>query len=121
MLTIALSGNSLLMSSIGASLREHAEVRLLLLDTILSEAARQLDDLKPDAVILDLSATPSDWTVSVLKSNPNLLLIGVDPAANKALVFSGRPGTVSTADDLVHLIECREGSGAGLSREANGS
>ena len=115
MLTIALYGNSLVVSSIGASLRDRAGVRLLLLDATPPEAARQLDELKPHAVIFDLAATPSDWTVTVLKSNPQLLLIGIDLAANRALVLSGRPSSVATADDLVHLIESRVLESTGLS------
>ena len=57
----------------------------------------------------------------MLKSNPQLLLIGIDLAANRALVLSGRPISVATADDLVHLIESRVLESTGLSPETGGS
>ena len=106
MLTIALFGNSLVMSSIGASLQNRAGVRLLLVDAALPSPAQQLDTDDPDVVIFDLATIQPDRVVALLESHPRLL-VGIDLAANKALVLSGISTRVWTPDDLVQLIESR--------------
>lgn len=93
------------MSSLGASLRNRAEVRLMPADAALPNAAQQLETPDLDAVIFDLAVMQPDWAVALFKLRPRLLLIGIDLAANKALVLSGKPTRVWTTDDLVQLIK----------------
>jgi len=119
MLTVALYGNSVVMSSIGASLRNRPGVCLLLVDSSQPDAAQQLEAPDIDAVIFDLAVTLPDWAVALFKLRPHMLLIGIDLAANKALVLSGQPTRVWTTDDLMQLIEGRT-SGGPLSRPDSG-
>ncbi len=117
MRTLALCGNSLVMSSISAGLRDRAELRLVHLDATAPEAEQQLDALEPDAVIFDLASAEADRAVALMKSHPRFLWIGVDLAANKALVLSGQSTCVRTGDDLMQLIESRERPDDALQRE----
>ncbi len=118
MLTVALYGNSVVMSSIGASLQHRAGVRLLLVDASQPDATQQLETPALDAVIFDLAVMQPDWAVALFKLRPHILLIGIDLAANKALVLSGQPTRVWTTDDLVQLIESRTALGLGLRPDA---
>ncbi len=61
----------------------------------------------PDAIIFDVRSK-SDSAVSLWKAQPDVQLIGVDVAADQALVLFGRSLHVRTIDDLVQIIEERE-------------
>ncbi len=105
MRTVALCTNSLVVSSIGASLQGRAGLKVVRIDPALPDAIRRLGKLRPDVAILDLSAAQSELSISLLRRYPGLLLIGVDPRSNGLLVLSGLPARVLTTDDLVELIE----------------
>jgi len=102
---VALCGSSLLLSSIGASLKNRAELRVLEVEEGLSTAEQQERALRADAVVFDLTAVPRDWPLELLRARPDLLLIGVDLATDRAFVLSGRYTRLWTAGDLVQLIE----------------
>ncbi|MEW5831206.1 MAG: hypothetical protein AB1846_20120 [Chloroflexota bacterium] len=103
--TVILYGNSLAVSSIGAILRARPGLRLLPLDAALPGAAEQLEALRPDVILFDLAAVPPEFPVSLLREQPELLLIGLDAARDKLLLFSSRPARSLTNDQLVQEIE----------------
>ena len=103
--TVALYGNSLAVSSVGASLQGCAGLKVLRLDAALPDAAQQLSALQPDILIFDLAATRPNDAIGLWKARPALLLIGVDLAMGEARVLSGQPARALTTDDLLHVIE----------------
>ena len=107
MRTVAIYGNSLVLSSIRASLEHRAELRVFSFDAATPGAAERLSAMHPDAIVFDLASTQSDSAVALWKAQPNVLLIGVDLAADRALVLSGQSSHVLTPDDLVQVIETR--------------
>lgn len=105
MRTVILYGNSLAVSSVGASLRECDGLRVLPVSTGAADAVSELIELQPDVVIFDLSATQPNFAVALLQTRPGLLLVGVDLKTDKALVLSSQTSDVLTTEDLLHLIE----------------
>lgn len=105
MRTVILYGNSLVVSSIGASLQGRVGLHVLLLDAALPDAAQRLSALQPDAVIFDLATTQPDFAIALWKARPSLVLIGVDLTTGQALVLSGQASRALTTDDLLHVIE----------------
>ncbi len=105
MRTVALCTNSLMVSSVGASLEGRADLRLVRIDPDLPDAAWQLQNLSPDVAILDLCTAQSERAISLLSRRHDILLIGVHPASDELLVLSGYAAEVVTPDDLVELIE----------------
>ncbi len=103
--TVVLYGNSLVVSSVGASLQGRAGLRVLPLDAALPDAAGQLSALQPDVIIFDLATTLPNDAIRLWKALPALLLIGVDLAKGTALVLSGQTARALTTDDLLHVIE----------------
>ncbi len=103
--TVILYGNSLALSSIGASLREQAGLRVLPVDAALPDAARQLCELHPDVILFDLATAQPDFSIALLKARPHTLLIGVDLGTGKALVLSSQTSRALTTDDLLQVIE----------------
>ncbi|HNS52858.1 MAG TPA: hypothetical protein PKO09_16965 [Anaerolineae bacterium] len=111
--TVVLFGSSLAVSSIGASLQGCAGLRVLAVDGAAHGAAQRLGALRPDVVLFDLAAVPSDFAIDLWKAQPGTLLIGMDLLAGKALVLSGRPTLARTTGDLLGLIRRHKGGDAG--------
>ena len=111
--TVVLFGSSLAVSSIGASLQGCAGLRVLAVDGAAHGAAQRLRALRPDVVLFDLAAVPSDFAIDLWKARPSTLLIGMDLLAGKALVLSGRPTLARTTGDLLELIRRHKAGGRG--------
>lgn len=104
MRTIALCTNSVVVSSIGATLEGRSGVAVVRIDPHLPDAVRRLRDLRPDVAIVDLSTAQSE-AISLLRRYPGLLLIGVDLNSDELLVLSSKPVRPLTMDSLVQVIE----------------
>jgi len=103
--TVAILGNSLVLSSIRASLERQAGLRLHRFDMGLRGSIGQLSAVHPDAVVFDLASQPSDSAFALWKSQPQTLLIGVDMTVDQVLVFSSQITHVLTPEHLVEVIE----------------
>jgi hypothetical protein len=104
MKTIVLYGNSLVVSSIGASLQSCPDVQVLTVDATLPGADQRLSSLQPEIVVFDLAETRPELMIRLWKSQTHLSLIGVDLAESQALVLSGRPARILTLHDLLQVI-----------------
>jgi hypothetical protein len=107
MRTVALYGDSVVLSSIAASLERCAGLWVV--------RSESVGDLKPDVAIFDLAAGQPDIALALWKAQPNLMVIGVDLSADKALVLSGKESLVLTLEDLVNVIEGHPASSRGAS------
>jgi len=105
MRTVALYGNSLVVSSIGASLQGRAGLEVKYVDATLPNAASRLGALQPDVIIFDLAVAYPEFAIALWKAQPRLLLIGVNLTTGHALVLSGQPSRLLTMDDLLQVIE----------------
>lgn len=108
--TIALYGNSLIVSSIGASLVNQPSLTLHQLDTGTSDLAQYMKSEHPDVLIFDLATDYPNSPITLLKEHPRLLLIGIDISNAKMLVLSGQQSQALTIDDLTHVIEAQVAS-----------
>ncbi len=102
--TIVLYGNSLVISSFGASLQGISGLSILSLDAGLPDAVQRLQALKPDIVMFDLATAHPDFAITLWKTYPGLLLIGVDLPGGELLVLSGCREQVLNVSDLVEII-----------------
>jgi hypothetical protein len=102
---VVLYGDSLVLAGVGRSLERYPRFEVLSLDASSADAPRELDALRPAAVILDLSVVTTELAFSLLDERPDLLLIGLDPGGNGLLVLSGQHARQLTAADLAQLID----------------
>jgi len=101
---VVLYGSDLVVSTVGANLRGRVEFQILQIDPLLPDALQRLEAARPDVVLFDLADTQPDFTISVLRKHPGLMLIGVDLKSDKMLVMSGEESRLLTTDDLVHMM-----------------
>lgn len=108
---VVLCGNSVLMSSLGATCRR-AGFEVVTFDTNQADPADQLRHLSPDVILYDLAHPPADFVLKSLAQNPKRVLIGVDLDRDSMLVLSGLEERAVTTKDLLQVIENRHGSAA---------
>jgi hypothetical protein len=105
MQTVVLYGNSLVVSTFGASLEGLPGLRLLRVEPAAPGMEEQLCAIQPNIVIFDLAAEHTDFAVSLWKTMPDLLLIGVNPDSSQMLVLSGRQRQAQSVEDLLSIIQ----------------
>ena len=74
------------------------------IDAAMPGAIEKLSALEPDVIMLDLGTTRPDAVIALWKTRPDLLLIGVDLAADRMLILSGHPARALTAEDLIDAL-----------------
>lgn len=101
---VVLFGKSLVMSTVGASLQGWPDIQVTPVDPSMPDVQDHLRLLQPDVVILDQASIQPDFSVALWKSQPELLLIGLDLDTGKALVLSSQPARLLTTNDLLRLL-----------------
>ena len=101
---VLLYGQSLLLSGVAASLAESPGLQVARATT-WAAAGRLLAGQAPEVLIFDLTNVSESQILPLLFANPGLLLIGMDPECNQAMLVSGQPIRAYTTQDLVQLIQ----------------
>lgn len=105
---VVLYGGNLVMSTIGARLREKPEFQVKEVKGLLPDLLDKLEAAPADVILFDLAGrTQPEFAIPLLRSHPKIMLIGVDFATNRMLVLSGEQSQLMTADDLLQVIEGR--------------
>jgi hypothetical protein len=99
---IFILGNSLIMGALGESLRRGGQYDLTNLE--LPEDIRQLDEMKPDAILFDLETPHMDSLFSLSESFSNLLLVGISPDTNLVKIWVGRQMQELSMQGLLAMI-----------------
>ncbi len=103
--SVVLYGGDLVMSTVGASLRNQPKFQIQEIERLLPDTLRKLHASPPDVILFNIAATRPGFAITLLESHPKIMLIGVDITRNKMLVLSGEQSQFLTVDDLVHVIE----------------
>jgi hypothetical protein len=101
--TVLLCGRSLLLSGVAASLEQCAGLRTTQA-TDWSEAGRLMREQPPDVLIFDLTGGCEGQILSLLLTNPTVLMIGLDPESNRAVVVSGHEARSLTLNQIQHIV-----------------
>jgi hypothetical protein len=109
MKTVVLYGNSLLVSSFGASLQACLDLNVLPLDAAQPGTENRLRTLQPDIVIFDRTTEKADLASALWKVQPGAVLVGVDADSLELLVLSRRLLRALNGRDFLKIIQ-NEGS-----------
>lgn len=101
---VLIYGRSLNLEGIGVSLKLDGN-----LDVIVIEPGEQnsLEDLKPEVVLFDLAEPPEELSLALLRKQPGVLLIGVEPCSDEVLVLTGKRSKVVSVSELANLVSAQ--------------
>jgi hypothetical protein len=105
---VVLYGDTLILDGIRASLENCPGLEVLILDGSLDEPFEELRRLRPAAIIFDMGSVSTDFPLAILQQ-PNLLLIGIDPATDQMLLWSGEHSHALSMQDLVRAVGVSSG------------
>jgi hypothetical protein len=100
---VVLYGRSVILGTLRASFQHYPDLEVLALSPPLP-SAQELGALAPDVILFDMETGRPEAAFSLLGTCPGLLLIGVDPSTNQALLWSGRQLRELSTQDLVQLM-----------------
>jgi hypothetical protein len=92
------------MAGIAASLRANPDMEVVGLDPDVPTVLQQITECTPMVIVFDQGAVPSDLAILLLREQPGLLLIGVDPSSNELLVLSSHTAQALSVADLIEVI-----------------
>lgn len=104
MISVAIYGTNLAMSSLCAGLQQRSEFEVRGIQNLSADDIATADTDFPDVILFDLGESQPDFVIPLLRKNPTTLLIGVDLATHKMLVLSGEHSRLLTADDLMQVV-----------------
>jgi len=114
---VVLYGKSVILGTLRASFQRYPDLEVLSLSPPFP-SAQELGALAPDVILFDMETGRPEAAFSLLGTCPGLLLIGVDPSTNQALLWSGRQLRELSTQDLVKLMNEGEPS-ASILQEGN--
>ncbi len=102
---VVLYGSSLLMRGMEASLKAQPGLELASLQTDIGQLREQVRRLQPKAVMVEAGALPDEVGMALLRDEPGLVLVTLDPECSRVRLLSGRQAQTVTSKDLLRLIE----------------
>lgn len=99
-------GSSLLLSLVAESLSQSPDLHVVQAKTWVV-ASGALAKHTPDVLIFDLINSTESHILPLLLKNPDLLLIGLDPEHNQAVLLSGREACSLTLQQLEQIVQMK--------------
>jgi len=101
---IILLGSSIFIAAIEAGLRRNPGLNIACVDDRTPDTEQALRAHAASTIVFDASNAPPPYLMPLLQESPGLVLIGVDPSWDHALVLSSQQPTVMTMHDLARVI-----------------
>ncbi len=101
---IYLYGNSVILGTLGASLRRVSRYEVSTLSPPWPETV-DLEALAPDVILFDVEADRPEAAFFLLEKRPTFLVIGVSPDSNLVKIWSGRQLHELSTQGLLDLID----------------
>jgi hypothetical protein len=102
-LRVVLYGKSVILGSVGASLRRFPDLEIIELSPPYPPQ-EELKTMLPDVILFDSEAARPDHAFTLLETNPAMLLIGVSPDSNQVRLWTGQQLSELSMQDLVQII-----------------
>lgn len=100
---VLLCGRSLLLAGLATSL-EHCPDLCVAQAATWEEVSRLLAEHVPDAVIFDLTNACDSHILPLLFKNPALIMLGLDPECNQAVLLTGREVHSLTVNQIKEMF-----------------
>ncbi|MBN1934896.1 MAG: hypothetical protein JW934_09540 [Anaerolineae bacterium] len=103
-LQVILYGNSLFLSGVELTLRQCGDWVVLRLDPAYADAQAQLGALQAGILIYDAAGMDAQFAAAFLTAHPRMVVVGLDAAEKRALVWRGEQRTIACLGDLNDLL-----------------
>jgi hypothetical protein len=101
---VLIFGKSLSLAGIGACLKLDKGLNVEFVDPQDLHALQCLADMNLDTILFDSGNPPNDLDLRLLRKQPDLLLIGLDPSSDEVLILKGQCSRVMSTGELSQLI-----------------
>ncbi|MGD8623311.1 MAG: hypothetical protein PVF47_00625 [Anaerolineae bacterium] len=102
---VALFGDSLLIDTVEASLRNKEELGIVRIQNSTNDVTERLKALSPDLIILDSNDSSNQSLFSFFKEQASIPLLCLDVSCNTVVALSCQHYTARTSNDLTHVIQ----------------
>ncbi|MDT8305668.1 MAG: hypothetical protein RRC07_07005 [Anaerolineae bacterium] len=106
---LVLCGDSVFLAGIKAELERLSALELITVEPGAADATDLIRSWNPCALLFDLTAEQSDFAITLLRQNPELLMIGVDPGSTELLLVSSRSARALSVTELFEIINEERG------------
>lgn len=106
---ILIFGNSLVLAGMRASLEACPGLEVIALDGLSSEAELLAPDVS--VVVFDMGAIQSEFLLTRIQAQPDLLLIGIDPESHEVLLSGQDAGSIALTQ-ILQIVRSREKPGS---------
>ncbi len=100
-------GNTLVLAGMQASMEACPGLEVIVLDGPAAEAELLAPDL--GVVVFDMGAIHSEFLLTQMEAQPELLLIGIDPESHEVLLAGQEAGSIAL-DRILQIVRGREKS-----------
>ena len=97
-------GRSVLASALVAGLAQRPDLEVVQIEATVPAALDTLQRRQAHAVVCDQASVPAAHVLALLAIYPHLVVVIVDPNADRAMVLTGRRPPMRTIDDLVATL-----------------
>jgi hypothetical protein len=106
---VVLLGGSLLMDGVAVSLAAPQLWKVIRLDIDALDIGECIgecmESLDPDLIVFELDSPWSSSILSLIKDQPDVLLIGLDLSRSRAIVLDSHQHLTQTMDDLCQVVQ----------------
>ena len=101
---VVVYGNTLNMAGIAASLKAEQSLEVICVDPNHPTARQSLNELDTETIIFDRTEPHPELDLALLREQPRLLLVGVDPCSDEVLVLTGQRNRIVSVRELANLV-----------------
>ena len=105
-----LFGDSLVLAGLERSLAACSTCTMDIQHISMQSPIPDFRSMQASVVIFDFAEVPAEFSLSLIKNQPELTLIGLDSSGDKLMLLSGVQSHEMTASRLVRLIKELHGS-----------
>lgn len=106
---VVLLGDCMLMEGLGDSLRNELELDVVNVSNGTFSFQEQLNELKPDMIVVDLDTPQPSNILSLLTERPGTLLLGIDHNSNQVITMKSNRYPIHSINEVCQLTQAELG------------
>lgn len=101
---VVLLGDSVLMDGVAVGLADRQALGVVRVEGSTLEIGERLRTLEPDLIVVELDNPQSPSILSLLREQPDTLVLGLELNCNRVLVLNSHQHAARTMTELFHVV-----------------